>query len=326
MNPAVPAPPSRRMQLLERVFPVLARLRRPDQLPVEFDRRRIYVLPTRFALALFVLILVMLVGALNYANNPALLLTCLFAAASWSSIFSGFRALSGLRVTGLQVGESHAGGHLEVTLELAASERTRHALRLQAGSARSVFSVPAGTAGPVILRLPAARRGWQALPRLRLWTTWPLGLFQCWGWLRPDLRALIYPQLETPPPPLPPAPGGLGEQPAAGEDHSLAGLRDYRPGDAPRMVAWKASARHQTLLVRDSERSGAPALLFDYHALHGLDHEQRISRLGAWVCAASAQQLAYALHLPGNRIGAAADDAHRRACLRALALLPRTDA
>lgn len=322
MNPAVPAEPSRRMQRLERIFPVLARLRRPDRLPVEFDRRRIYVLPTRFALALFVLILVMLVGALNYANNPALLLTCLFAAAAWSSIFSGFRALSGLRITGLHLDEAHAGEALGVTLDLAASERARHALRLQAGSTRNVFSVPADATERVTLHLPATQRGWMALPRLRLWTTWPLGLFHCWGWLRPDRRALIYAQLETPPPPLPPAPGGLGEQQSAGEDQTLAGLRDYRPGDAPRMVAWKASARHQTLLVRESERSGAPALLFDYHALHGLDHEQRISRLSAWVCTASAQQLGYALHLPGIRIAAAADDAHRRACLRALALMP----
>lgn len=326
MSPvASPAAASHRMQRLERIFPVLARLRRPDSLPVEFDRRRIYVLPTRFALALFVLILVMLVGALNYANNPALLLTCLFAAASWSSIFSGFRALSGLRVTALHLDECHAGGTLDVTLDVAASERARHALRLQAGAARAVFSLPADTIGRVTLQLPTTQRGWLNLPRLRLWTTWPLGLFQCWGWLRPDRRALVYAQLEMPSPALPPAPGGEGEQPTGGDDHTLAGLRDYRPGDAPRMVAWKASARHQTLLVRETERSGAPALLFDYHALYDLSHEQRVSRLSAWVVSASAQQLGYALRLPGNLIAAAADDAHRRTCLRALALLPRAD-
>ena len=44
-------------------------------------RRRIYVLPTRFGLAYSCVLVVMLLGALNYNNNPAMLLTCLIAAA-----------------------------------------------------------------------------------------------------------------------------------------------------------------------------------------------------------------------------------------------------
>lgn len=319
------ATPSRARLRLERFIPALARLRRADSLPVELDRRRIYVVPTRFGMGLALLLLVMLVGALNYANNPALLLTCLLASAAWTSVFSGFRVLHGLRVTAIEPGECHAGGVLPLALEFDASPRARPALQVRADAAHAALTLPAGTAGRATLQLPVGQRGWLALPRLRIWTTWPLGLFHCWVWLRPDIRTLVYARLETPLPVLPHVPGGQGEHPTHGDDEAIAGLRDYRRGDPPRMVAWKASARHETLLVREAEPAGAAHVMFDYHALADLDHEQRISRLSTWVCMAHARLMTYGLRLPGQLIRPAADDGHRRACLRALALLPRAD-
>ena len=50
-----------------------ARPRRPESLPVSFDRRRVYVLPTSFGLFFALLLLAMWLGALNYNNNPALM-------------------------------------------------------------------------------------------------------------------------------------------------------------------------------------------------------------------------------------------------------------
>ena len=60
---------------------VWTRPREPEALPARFDRRRVYVLPTRFGLFYAVLLLAMLLGALNYNNNPALLLGLLLAGA-----------------------------------------------------------------------------------------------------------------------------------------------------------------------------------------------------------------------------------------------------
>ena len=58
----------------------LARWARPravEALPVRLDRRRVYVLPTRFGLFYAALVFTMALGALNYNNNPALLLALL---------------------------------------------------------------------------------------------------------------------------------------------------------------------------------------------------------------------------------------------------------
>ncbi|NEK64964.1 MAG: DUF58 domain-containing protein, partial [Xanthomonas perforans] len=47
---------------------LLARPRGAEALPIVLDRRRIYVLPTRFGLFVTALLLAMLLGALNYNN------------------------------------------------------------------------------------------------------------------------------------------------------------------------------------------------------------------------------------------------------------------
>ena len=59
---------------------LLARPRGGESLPVKLDRRRVYVLPTRFGLFFSALVFAMLLGALNYNNNPALLLALLLGA------------------------------------------------------------------------------------------------------------------------------------------------------------------------------------------------------------------------------------------------------
>lgn len=69
-------------------FALLARPRRPESLPVALDRRRIYVLPTRFGLFFAALVFTMLLGALNYNNNPALLLALLLGATALASLIS----------------------------------------------------------------------------------------------------------------------------------------------------------------------------------------------------------------------------------------------
>ena len=57
----------------------LVRPKKPESLPVTISRNRIYVLPTGFGLFLGAMLLTMLVGGLNYNNNPALLLVFLLA-------------------------------------------------------------------------------------------------------------------------------------------------------------------------------------------------------------------------------------------------------
>lgn len=312
----------RLLALAERRLPALTRLRQPEALPIRLDRRRIYVLPTPFGISMSVLLFVMLLGALNYGNNAALLLTCLFGAACGASLFVGFRSMSGLKLDNLRASDAHAGDILDLCLIFNSGARTRPALRLECQDIEASFSLTPGQLPRVHLAPVASQRGWWRPGRLRVWTNYPLGLFRIWSWINPDTELLIWPRPESDPPPLPmSAHQHVGvRHGGAGDEH--AGLRDYRVGDPPRMIAWKASARHDTLLVRETEHGIDDNLVLDYAHLTSLDHEARISRLTGWILQAEVERRQYRLLLPDADLGPALGVQHRDACLRALALLP----
>ena len=313
------AMPRRLVALAERRLPALTRLRAPEPLPIMLDRRRIYILPTAFGLGFGVLLFVMMVGALNYANNAALLLTCLLGAASAASMLVAFRTLDGLTLRGIRAGHATAGEPLELVLDFAAA-RAREALRLEGAGLALAFAVD-GSA-EVRLQLPTRRRGWLMLPRFKLWSSWPLGMFRAWSWLHPQQAVLVWPRPEPAgPPPLQPDVASEHLQPQAGDE--LAALRDYRRGDAPKHIAWKASARHLDLLVKDFDRPEPRAdWQLAWEELRHLDREARIARLARWVGEAEAQGRRYSLHLPAEHIEAGSGAAHYARCMSALAVLP----
>lgn len=313
---------TRLLALAERRLPALTRLRRAESLPIRLDRRRIYVLPTPFGIAMAILLFVMLLGALNYGNNAALLLTCLLGAACGASLFVGFRGMSGLVLEQVRVPEAFAGDPLDLRLEFSGGMRARPGLRLELGSITAMFQVPAGTGARVELDPVAERRGWWRPGRACIWTDYPLGLFRIWSWIHPDVEFLVWPRPEAAPPPLPVAANRGTGVARRGSGDEYAGLRDYRATDAPRLIAWKASARHDALLVRETEHALDDDLVLDYARLSGLDHEARIARLAAWVLAAETERRSYRLRLPEETIGPALGTPHRDACLRALALSP----
>jgi len=300
---------------------VFARQRQPENLPIELHRRRIYIVPTGFGLGFAILLLTMLAGALNYTNNAALLLTCLLGAASAASMLVAFRNLDGLCLRHIHAGHAIAGQPLELTLELG-SERVRQAIRIDLGQQTLAVALDGQGSTRATLHVATERRGWQPLPRLRVWTTWPLGLFRAWSWLHPRQSILVWPRPETGGPP-PQAPAADAKQARIRHGDEASTLRDYRVGDPQRHVAWKASARHDNLLVKDFEQPARqPQWQLDWRQLDGMDREARIARLARWVEEAQARQGHYSLWLPDRPIPAGSGSRHYVRCMNALAELP----
>ncbi|RMH90851.1 DUF58 domain-containing protein [Lysobacter pythonis] len=304
----------------------IARLARPragESLPVVLGRRRIYVLPTRFGLFFLLLIGTMCVGALNYNNNPALLLALLLAGAGIASLLAAHLQLSGLRAEAIAAEPVAAGEPMPLRLSFASrDERPRDGLQLAIGQSHAVFSLPAHGGGIAEIRLPTERRGWLEIERIEIATTRPLGLARAWAWLRPELLLLVYPTPETDGPPLPESmQDGEHRRPHfTGDDLHL--LRNYQPGDALRSIAWKASARREQLMSRTWEASHGDDIELDWHAVR-LPHEARIRRLAHWIDLADREGRRWRLALPLQApLGPGSGPAHRHECLRALALMP----
>ncbi|MCB1561278.1 MAG: DUF58 domain-containing protein [Xanthomonadales bacterium] len=307
----------------ERRLPALTRLKRPESLPLTLDRKRLYVLPTGAGLFIGALVIGMLLGALNYNNNPALLLSFLVASAVHSSLLQGYFNLLGLRILQLDAEPAHAGEQIRLLLRVHNPDsRQRRGLCFRlAGHVSSLFLGPQQS-GHVALAVTATRRGYQRCGRIAVFTRHPLGLFRVWSWISPDRKLLVYPAIERegPPLPLPSTDGNRRWRRAPGEQ--LHSLRDYRVGDPLRLMAWKRSAQAGRPLVREFEAPTGGQVELDWQALDGVDNETRISRLTRWLCEAERQGLKTRLVLPGQVFGPDRGDNHRRNCLTALALLP----
>ena len=299
------------------------RPRHAETLPVRLDRHRIYILPTATGLFFGVLLGTMGLGALNFNNNPALLLALLLAGAAQASLIGAHLQLSGLTVGAVAADPVPAGEPLHLKVSLAASDqRLRRGLRIGHGDAATHATFDShGTT--VELALPTERRGWLPLPRLQLSTVQPLGLARAWAYAWPQQSALVYPAPEAQAPPLPAPAGDQGRAQVTRAGDDVHHLRAYRAGDAPRSVAWKASARRDSLLVREYEQHRSDQLTLDWTLTAGLAYEQRIRRLARWVDDAEREGRRYALLLPGQPpIPMGLGPLHRHRCLRALALLP----
>jgi uncharacterized protein (DUF58 family) len=311
---------------LDARFDAWSRRRSPASLPVRFDRHRIYVLPTRFGLFFGALLLTMGVGALNYNNNPALLLCLLLGGAGLASLLQAQLQLADLEVHAIGAEPVPAGTPAQLRVHVRAPPgRVRRGLRVQCAGASASLSLEAGT-GEAGLALPTTVRGWLQPGRVRLSTTRPLGLARAWGYAWPDMPVLVYPAPEADGPPLPAGQGEHQHSRMAPQGDDVHHLREWRRGDSRRAVAWKASARRDALLVREFEQPVAADVVLDWHGLHPLGAEDRIRRLARWVDEAERASRRYRLCLPGKAtIGPGQGATHRHACLRALALLPRQE-
>lgn len=285
--------------------------------------RRVYILPTRHGLLFAATLLFLLLGSINYNLSLGYVLTFLLAGLGLTAMLHTWRNIARLEVGAGRAEPVFAGEHAHIHVVATNHDRfERVAIGIDRVPCPVRFvDVPAADLATLTVHVPASRRGWLPLGPFRLFTTHPLGLFRAWAKLELDLRCLVYPAPEPGNPPLPPptaslAEGGRGGQ--GGDD--FAGLREYRPGDSPRHVAWKAAARDGSLRTKAFDAHAGPLLWLDWAALpDALSAEQKLARLTRWVLSADAARMNYGLRLPGREIGLDNGPAHRSRCLEALA-------
>lgn len=310
----------------------------PQAGPLVLRQRRVFILPTRQGLLFAVILLLMLIGSINYDASLGFALTFLLAALFVVAMLHTYRNLLQLRI---DIGPAPAVfcGEIQqvpVMLENPASP-ARFALSLHFSSAGSrphlqhrsagekvIGDVPAGGELRVELPLPSTQRGYHPLPRITLGSVFPLGLFRAWAYAEFDARVLVYPRpaRATPLPRNSAWQTDLKGDKGKGAD-DFVGLRNYHPGDAPGHVHWKTAARGQGLHTKQFGGERAEELWLDWQALAAGDSEARLSTLTRWVLDADAAHYRYGLRLPNQTLPLAHGPAQRHRCLRALALYGR---
>lgn len=325
--------------LLSSLFPMLSNLIRGPRLDtgrVTLDRRRIYILPTRRGVFFGLLLLLLLLGSINYALSLGFVLTFLLAGLGHVAMLHTYRNLRGIQIEAGAAPPVFVGDAAQFFISLEApGPRPAIGLRFNMAAPARNMAAPARKkqapawvdliepgAQSAAIALSAQQRGWLQPGRFTVFTNFPLGLFRAWSYVDFGARCLVYPR------PLPCALLTLGEQLEQGGARStqhegaddFSALREYRLGDAPRHVAWKASTKSEHLLTKQFVAPASATLWFDWHSLNDADPETRLSRLTGMVLEAERSQQAYGLRLPGQTFAPDLGHTQRERCLKALAL------
>jgi uncharacterized protein (DUF58 family) len=305
--------------------------------PITLGHRQLYLLPTRHGMVFALLLFVLLLASINYNNGLAYGLTFLLASLAVVSMLHTQRNLHRLTVAPGVAAPVFAGETAVFDVCLTnPTGRPRYGVVVEQGVERSgkawpwrmrarrpvgCVDIDAGETACVKLALPAAQRGRLAAPAFSLATLFPLGLLYSWSRrIEPDQSCIVYPK------PAPTTPrsasaietGRPGNGARAGDD--FAGLREYRPGDSPRHIHWKAVARGQGWYTKEFGGGQLSLLWLDWDSLDGFDTETRLSILTRWVLDAERDGELYGLIVPGTRIAPGNGEAHEGRCLAALAL------
>ena len=293
-----------------------------DELPVTISARRVYILPTRAGLAFAALAFFMLLAGLNYSNSMALLITFLLAGFGLIAMHLTHRNLVGVNLRAVASVDAFVGEHgrLLLTLENGA-DTARLGLDCEVeGSERAAAHVPARGTARADVSLSLTRRGRLTVDRIKLSTAFPFGLFRAWTYVHWRASVLAWPvprgRREAPPQT---SSGGSATAVHRAGDEEWAGLREFRSGDSPRQVAWRAYARGRGLLVKTYQSPAAHQRMFDLATVPG-ELEPRLEQLSAWIVAAHARGERYGLKLGEQSVLPGSGNEHRARCLNGLAL------
>lgn len=279
------------------------------------------------------MLLAMLVGSINYSLNMGFVLTFLLTSLGHLAMLHTWRNIVHCQIEVLRAEPVFAEqlSVFEITIS-DSKQRPRYAmvaqLDVQYAEVQDIASSASTLTKQIFrLKLPTTNRGWQTMPRITLYTEFPLSLFHAWAYVQLDYRCLIYPkpselnQIK----PLSPDSGAEGETAYTQGDEEFAGHKAYQVGDSPKCVDWKASSRGIGMLTKQYHGQGTNSIWLDWNELEHLNlqlnAEQKISLLTRWVVDAYASNLQYGLRLPTLTIQPANSDAHYHQCLSALALM-----
>jgi len=304
-------------------------------------RYRVFILPSRYGLSYSILILVMLLGAINYNNSLGHLLCFLLVGVGHVAMHHSYR---NVRQLDYQLGQAEPTFcEQNILLPITFTNQTPRPIRqleiayLSAPSATSwwpfkkfsryenlykVAFIAAEQNSLHLIPIPSQHRGWQDLGRLRLSSIYPVGLLFSWFFIDIQQRVLVYPKpIGNKPMPLASAmeeSGALQHQQGIDD---FAGFHRYREGDARQHIAWKALARDGILRTKQFSSPTGQSLLLQWQDVAELpDTEAKLSQLCQWILTADAAGMQYGLVMPNQTIAINRGEQHRHQCLQALAL------
>ena len=283
--------------------------------------RRIFIVPTGLGWLWAAVGGLLYVLGVNTSSNVPLIVGFLMLALQLLAIFLTAQTLHGLQLHWPTQIEGWAAEQLPLPVQLTVPKGSRY-LGLQLGPRGQRWEgiCPAGVQ-QIPVPWQGESRGLHKLPRLRIDSQAPLGLWVCWVRIQLNSEALLYPA---------PIPAAINELPwlqASAkqqakpniEPHDFHSLQPHRPEEGPQRLAWKQLARGHGEFSKRFEAPTAQAVLLSLQP--GIEKEKGLSAIAARIKQLAANGETYGLQLLQLNINPGNGTNHRRECLRSLALL-----
>lgn len=277
--------------------------RMPAQREQQLSHRSVFIFPSRAGLVYTAFIGMLLLVAINFENSAVYALVFLLSGVLVVSILHTFANLSGLHVAGRSAEPAFAGRHAVFKIVLSAADKVHYGIQLSwQGIESEHIDVRPQSEQRVPMRFRTGPRGLCNPGRIKIQTSYPLGLVSAWTWVDLAMQAVVYPYPDqnAGAPAARSAYHESGSRECIGSD-DFFGLRTYAPGDSIRSVAWKAYARSGQLASKQFVDYIDNRFWLDWNATSGND-EQRLSQLCHWALLAEAGHHEYGLRLPGETI------------------------
>lgn len=296
--------------------------RQPAAEQLKLQQHILYVLPTRYGMALLALAAILYLLGSNYQNNLILLLSFLLIALLLLCIMLAFGNLHGLVLHHTATKAAFAGDQLTVSI-LLEQQQQRQLLEFSLNGKHQLFwTLPT----EVMLQVDSSRRGYYQLPRFKIQSIYPFGLVRCWCYPALKQHYWIYPQPLT----------STTQQnlPAGDGELQWSHLSPYQPGDALQRIDWKRLARQPAQpVVKVFNQQATELHQLVVPTLSGAALEQALCHITAQILHLSNRHLPYSLQI-GNQLltaehnptgsnaqqGLNAQELHRQRCLEALSL------
>ncbi|HPY39691.1 MAG TPA: DUF58 domain-containing protein [Thiolinea sp.] len=314
------------LEALQSHFDHWVKQRLPSARSTTLDQSKIFIVPSKTALALLCMIIVLFLLGINFQNSLVYAVCFWLLAMLVVNVLHTWKNLSGLKITAIHIQPCFAGEKAVLELELAcAPKQQKFALELawpQEDYAQ--VNLVSTQTTRVKLSHSTQRRGRFTPPRINIFTHYPTGLAVAWSYITVDISGLVYP---TPAPknqahttnPSHDADQQNGKE-ISGGSNDFGGIRSYQAGDTPKHIHWAQYAKTGKLNTKVFVDYASHDFWLDWNSLTMPGMEARLSQLCRQVLDAHQAQQQYGLKLPGTTIPPAKGEAHQARCLQALAL------
>lgn len=267
----------------------------------------------------------MVIAGATYGNNLVYLLAFILFSIFLISMVQTHLNLKHLSLQFVSGGDVNEGEVVPLHLSIVNSKNSavqnlKVSCPKNSVEAARVSFVEARSQSAANLRFEPLECGVKAVPRVKLSTRYPLGLFYAWMYWEFREGLYIYPKPQGRP--NPPDQHSVedgeheGQRGGVGTDYREHKL--FQQGDSFRHVDWKAFARLRPLMTKKFEGDPKEILSLDWEMTSGSSKKARLEQLSLWIKEAKLKNQAFSMNLPEYRLALGSGHQHAKLALRAL--------